>query len=56
MWPGLPHYFVLPVRVVAEGAVGAVAFALAFALPSAWALIARATRRVAPKEVASRHV
>ncbi len=45
VWPGLPHYFVLPVRVVAEGAVGAVAFALVFALPSAWALIVRATRR-----------
>ena len=45
IWPGLPHYFVLPVRVVAEGAIGAVAFALAFALPSAWILIVRMTRR-----------
>lgn len=45
MWPGLPHYFVLPARVVAEGALGAVAFALLFAVPAAWAIIVRATRR-----------
>ncbi len=45
MWPGLPHYFVLPVRVVLEGAVGAVLFALAFALPSAHVIVRRATRR-----------
>ena len=47
MWPGLPRHFAMPVRIVIEGAAGAVAFALAFALPSAWALIARATRRKA---------
>ena len=47
MWPGLPRHFAMPVRIVFEGAAGAVAFALAFALPSAWALIARATRRKA---------
>ena len=45
IWPGLPHYFVLPGRRVAEGAVGALAFALAFALPTALALVWRATRR-----------
>ena len=45
IWPGLPHYFVLPVRVVLEGAAGAVAFALAFALPAACAIVRRAARR-----------
>ena len=45
VWPGLPHYFVLPVRVVLEGALGAIAFALAFALPSACAIVRRAARR-----------
>ena len=45
IWPGLPHYFVLPVRVVLEGAAGAVAFALAFALPAAYAIVRRAARR-----------
>ena len=45
VWPGLPHYFVLPVRVVLEGAVGAIVFALAFALPSAYVIVRRAARR-----------
>ena len=45
IWPGLPHYFVLPVRVVLEGAAGAVAFALAFALPAACTIMRRAARR-----------
>ena len=45
IWPGLPHWFVVPWRVTAEGAVGAVAFALAFAVPTALALVRRATRR-----------
>lgn len=44
-WPGLPHWFVVPWRLVAEGAAGAVAFALAFAVPTALALVRRATRR-----------
>jgi len=44
IWPGLPHYFVLPSRVVAEGALGAVAFALVFAVPAAWALVAKNSR------------
>ena len=45
VWPGLPHYFVLPVRVVLEGAVGAIVFALAFALPSAYVIVRRSARR-----------
>ncbi|MBR0506428.1 MAG: ABC transporter permease [Kiritimatiellae bacterium] len=45
VWPGLPHYFVLPVRVVLEGAFGAIVFALAFALPSAYVIVRRAARR-----------
>ncbi len=45
MWPGLPHYFVLPMRVILEGAVGATVFALAFALPSAHVIVRRAWRR-----------
>ena len=45
IWPGLPHYFVLPMRIVIEGALGAVVFSLAFSLPSAWSLIAHATQR-----------
>ncbi len=45
MWPGLPHYFVVPVRLVAEGALGALVFALVFAVPTALALVRRATRR-----------
>ena len=44
IWPGMPHYFVLPVQVVAEGALGAVVFALVFAVPTAVALIGRAVR------------
>lgn len=44
-WPGLPHWFVLPVGVVAEGALGAVLFALVFAVPTALVLINRATKR-----------
>ena len=45
VWKGMPHYFVLPWGVVAEGAVFAVVFALAFAVPSALFLVGRATRR-----------
>ena len=45
IWPGLPHYFVVPWRLVAEGACGAVAFALAFAIPAALALTRTGRRR-----------
>jgi len=38
-WPGLPHWFVLPIDVVTEGALGALVFALIFALPTALSLV-----------------
>ena len=44
-WPGLPHYFVLPVPVVAEGALGALLFALIVAVPTSMSLVRRASRR-----------
>lgn len=43
-WPGLPHWFVLPVDVVAEGAAGAIVFALVFAVPTALAIIKQGRR------------
>ena len=39
MWPGLPHYFVVPIRVLAEGTVGALAFVLAVAVPASILLL-----------------
>ena len=44
IWPGLPHHFAVPWRVVAEGAVGALALALLVALPTASALMRRMRR------------
>ena len=44
-WPGLPHYFVLPAGVIGEGAIGALAFALIVAVPTAMVLISREMRR-----------
>ena len=44
VWPGLPHYFVLPWRVLAEGTVGALVFVLLVAVPTALILVARAIR------------
>lgn len=41
IWPGLPHYFVAPWQIIFEGAVGAVVFALAFAIPASLALVPR---------------
>lgn len=41
-WPGMPNYFVVPWRLVAEGAAGAVLFALVVAVPTAIFLIERA--------------
>ena len=40
-WPGLPHYFVVPVQVVAEGTLGALVFVLLVAVPTAVVLVAR---------------
>ena len=45
IWPGLPHGFVLPVRLILEGALGALVFALVFAVPAALAIVGRLTRR-----------
>ena len=45
VWPGMPHYFVVPWQIIAEGAVGAVLFALLVALPTAMMIIKRATKR-----------
>ena len=42
---GLPPSFVMPVAAVAKGAVGAVVFALAVAVPTSLALVRRACRR-----------
>ena len=45
MFRGLHPWFVLPADVVAEGAIGAVVFALVFAIPTAILLVVRSTRR-----------
>jgi len=45
VWPGMPHYFVLPVRIVIEGAVGALLAAFVFAVPTALMLVLAHTRR-----------
>lgn len=45
VWAGMPNYFVVPWRIIAEGAVGGVVFALAVAIPTAVAIINRATKR-----------
>jgi len=42
---GIPPNFAVPWAVIAEGAIGAVVFALAVAVPTALVLIRRATRR-----------
>ena len=44
VWPGLPHYFVVPWRVLAEGTLGALVFVLLVAVPTSLALVARAIR------------
>lgn len=41
VWPGMPHYFEVPWRIIAEGAAGAVVFALAVAVPTAYKVIKR---------------
>jgi len=35
VWPGMPHWFVVPWQFIFEGAVGAIVFALIFAVPAA---------------------
>jgi len=45
IWPGLPHYFVVPWRVLAEGTLGALVFVLLVAVPTSLVLIVRAFRR-----------
>ena len=44
VWPGLPHYFVVPWQVLAEGTLGALVFVLLVAVPTSLALVARAIR------------
>jgi len=44
-WPGLPHWFVLPVGVVSEGALGALVFALVFAIPTSLSLVGCGRRK-----------
>lgn len=45
MWPGMPHWFVVPWRIVLEGAVGALAFAAVFAIPTSMRLLRMKSRR-----------
>lgn len=44
VWPGLPHYFVVPWRIVAEGAAASLAFVLVVAVATSSYLVARAIR------------
>ena len=41
IWPGMPHYFEVPWRVVAEGTAGALVFVLLVAVPTALVLVGR---------------
>lgn len=41
IWPGMPHYFVVPWGVIAEGTLGALVFVLAVAVPTALVLVGR---------------
>jgi len=45
IWPGLPKYFVLPCRVILEGAAGSLLFALAVAIPASIAIVNHLSRR-----------
>jgi hypothetical protein len=44
MWPGFPHHFAAPWRVLAEGAAGSLVFVLLVAIPASLLLVARARR------------
>lgn len=41
IWPGMPHWFVFPWRIVLEGGAGAFVFALVFALPTSLCLVSK---------------
>jgi hypothetical protein len=41
----MPRYFVVPWSIIAEGAAGAVLFALAVAVPTAMSIVKRAAKR-----------
>lgn len=43
-WPGLPHYCVVPWRILAEGTAGALVFVLLVAVPASMFLVGRAVR------------
>ena len=45
MWPGFPHHFAAPWRILAEGAAGSLVFVLLVAVPTAILLVDRARRR-----------
>ena len=47
VWPGMPHWFVVPWPVILAGGFGAVVFALFFAVPTALWLVRRDRRRPA---------
>jgi len=44
MWPGFPHHFAAPWRILAEGAAGSLVFVLLVAVPTAILLVDRARR------------
>ena len=44
-WAGMPNYFEVPWRIIFEGGIGALLFALTVAVPTAIVIIGRATRR-----------
>ena len=44
-WAGMPNYFEVPWRIILEGAVGALVFALIVAVPTAIVIISRTMRR-----------
>jgi len=44
MWPGFPHHFAAPWRVLAEGAAGSLVFVLLVAVPASLLLVSRARR------------
>ena len=45
IWPGLPHYFEVPWRVLAEGTFGALVFVILVSVPTSLVLVIRAARK-----------